>query len=331
VAGAALSALGPGRGELSFSYAALTFTAPEKVRYRHRLEPLELGWVDSGLRRTAHYLNVPSGQYRFHVVAVLDGSAREVATFVDLRLLPRLRERWWFQGLGALALVLAGAAVLWWFQNAKMRRLDERHQLVVAERTRMARELHDTFSQGYTALAVQLEAAARRIASSPEKARQNLDQARMLVRDGLTDARRAVWALRPQPLEGGDLASALSEIAGRLGAEAPVEVRVEGEPRRLAEDLAIALLRIGQEALTNAFKHAQARRIQLTISYGDDQIELRVADDGKGFPGERPPEGHFGLRGIRERVASLGGQLQVKSGIGEGTELSVQVPARWMP
>jgi signal transduction histidine kinase len=210
-----------------------------------------------------------------------------------------------------------------------LRRLDERHQLVVAERTRMARELHDTFSQGYTALAVQLEAATRRLAGSPEKARLNLDQARMLVRDGLTDARRAVWALRPQPLEGGDLASALTEIAGRLGAEAPVEVRVEGEPRRLAEDLEIALLRIGQEALTNAFKHAQAHRIQLTVRYGE-QIELRVADDGRGFAGERPPEGHFGLRGIRERVDALGGQLHVRSGIGEGTELTVQVPARWM-
>jgi signal transduction histidine kinase len=280
------------------------------------------------LRHTAHYLNVPSGQYRFRVAAILDGSAREVSTFVDLRLLPRLRERWWFLALGALALVLAGAGLLWWFQRTKMRRLDERHQLVVAERTRIARELHDTFSQGYTALAVQLEAATRRIASSPEKARQNLDQARMLVRDGLTDARRAVWALRPQPLEGGDLASALTEMAGRLGAEAPVEVRVEGQPRRLAEDLEIALLRIGQEALTNAFKHAQARRIQLTVSYGADQIELRVADDGRGFAGERPPEGHFGLRGIRERVDGLGGQLRVKSGIGEGTELSVLVPAR---
>lgn len=328
LAGGALSALAPGRGELSFSYAALTFTAPEKVRYRHRLEPLEQAWVEGDLRRTAHYLNVPSGNYRFRVAAIVDGSAREVSSFVDVRLLPHLHERWWFRALGALGLVLIGAGLLWWFQRARLRRLDERHQLVVAERTRMARELHDTFSQGYTALAVQLEAATRRIAASPEKAEQNLAQARMLVRDGLTDARRAVWALRPQPLEGGDLASALTEIAGRLAAEAPVEVRVEGEPRRLAEDLEIALLRIGQEALTNAFKHAQAQRIRLTVCYGADQIELRVADDGRGFTGERPPEGHFGLRGIRERVDSLGGHLQVKSGIGAGTELSVQVPAR---
>jgi signal transduction histidine kinase/ligand-binding sensor domain-containing protein len=328
IAGGALSAVAPGRGELSFSYAALTFTSPEKVRYRHRLEPLEQTWVDGDLRRTAHYLNVPSGNYRFRVAAILDGTAREVSTSVDVRLPPRLRERWWFVALNALALAAAGAGLLWWFQRSRLRRLNERHQLVVGERTRMARELHDTFSQGYTALAVQLEAATRRIASSPEKARQNLDQARMLVRDGLTDARRAVWALRPQPLEGGDLASALTEIARRLGAEAPVEVRVEGEPRRLAEDLEIALLRIGQEALTNAFKHAQARRIELTVSYGADQIGLRVADDGRGFAGERPPEGHFGLRGIRERVDGLGGQLRVRSGIGEGTELSVQLPAR---
>ncbi len=329
VEGSAVEHLGPGAGELAFSYAALTFTAPEKVRYRHRLEPLQRSWADGDATRTAHYLNLPPGQYRFRVLADVDGAPQELSATLALVLLPHAYERGWFRILAALVLVGLGAGAIGLVQRVRQRRLSERHELVLGERTRMARELHDTFSQGFTALAVQLEAASRRLATAPEKARENLDEARTLVRNSLTDARRAVWALRPQELEAGDLVDALTEIAGRLGAEAPVEVRIEGARRRLAEDLEIALVRIGQEALTNAFKHARAHRIQLTVIYAAAHVGLRITDDGAGFSGEaRPPDGHFGLRGIRERVEALGGQLTVRSQPGQGTELSVEVPAR---
>jgi signal transduction histidine kinase len=232
------------------------------------------------------------------------------------------------RALAALGLAALGAGLVWVVQRARMRLMDERHQLVVAERTRMARELHDTFSQGFTALAVHLEAATRRLATTPDRARENLEEAKMVVRDSLTDARRAIWALRPESLDRGDLPDALGEMPSRLGAEHPVEIRVDGQRRALSPELELALVRVGQEALTNAFKHAQAGRIELAIGYAPDRVRMTVIDDGRGFDSRAPAaRGHFGLRGIRERVEALGGTLEVRSREGGGTEVSVEVPA----
>jgi signal transduction histidine kinase len=200
---------------------------------------------------------------------------------------------------------------------------------VLSERTRMARELHDTLAQGFAGIAIHLDAAVASLPKGVEDVRAHLTLARTLVRDSLAEARRSVLDLRPQALESGDLATAISEMAGRLAADPPIDVQVTGRARRLPNAVESHLLRIAQEALTNALRHAHAREISLQLHFAHDQVSLRVQDDGQGLDdktGEPASVAHLGLAGIRERVAQMGGHLTLHSRPGCGTEVVVKVP-----
>ena len=202
---------------------------------------------------------------------------------------------------------------------------------VTSERTRLARELHDTLEQGLAGVGLQLEAAAKSFEANPDKARQQVDTARHLIRHSQEEVRRSVWNLRASALENQFLPAALELIARQLTANSTVqaEVRVRGAARRLPEDIENELLRIGQEALTNALKYAQATRIVLELEFQAEHVVLRVADNGQGFdPSQagQPQTGHFGLCGMGERVKRLDGRLAVRSVPGQGTTLEVTVP-----
>ncbi|SEF35939.1 Signal transduction histidine kinase [Amycolatopsis pretoriensis] len=195
---------------------------------------------------------------------------------------------------------------------------------VLDERQRLAREIHDTLAQGLTGIVTQLEAA-----DGPERERR-LARVRELARDSLGEARRAVQALRPEPLDAAQLPEALSELARRVAetSGAAVEVETTGEIRPLLPELEVTLYRVAQEALANAEKHAKASRIGLTLSYADDLVLLDVVDDGVGFrPGDRGDGTGFGLEAMRRRVQRVAGTLTVESTPGDGTAVSAQVPA----
>jgi signal transduction histidine kinase len=195
---------------------------------------------------------------------------------------------------------------------------------VLDERQRMAREIHDTLAQGLTGIVTQLEAA-----DGPDRDRR-LEQVRTLARDSLGEARRAVQALRPEPLTAAQLPEALSELARRITGTSGIAVSVEttGDARPLLPELEVTLYRVAQEALANAEKHAKASRIGLTLSYADDLVLLDVVDDGAGFrPGDRGDGTGFGLDAMRQRVRRVAGTLSVESTPGEGTAVSAQVPA----
>jgi signal transduction histidine kinase len=152
-----------------------------------------------------------------------------------------------------------------------------------------------------------------------------------MVRNSLTEARRSVWDLRPQVLERGDLSSALSEIAKQMttGTRVQAEVKVSGKPLRLSNFVETNLLRIGQESLSNALKHAQASKVVIELIFDRRRARLRVTDDGRGFEPQFPlsaESGHFGLLGIKERVEQIEGQLLIRSNPGQGTEVEVSVP-----
>ncbi len=193
----------------------------------------------------------------------------------------------------------------------------------------MSRELHDTLAQGFAGIAIHLDAAADCLPRGAQELRGHLALARALVRDSLAEARRAVLDLRPRALEQVGLAAALADMAARLGAESTIRVEVSGEPRRLTSTVEGHLLRIAQEAVTNALRHAGAREIRVRLQFGEDRVALRVEDDGRGFPlspAGGPSPGHLGLVGIRERAARMGGRLTLQSREGEGTEVLVEVP-----
>jgi signal transduction histidine kinase len=229
-----------------------------------------------------------------------------------------------------LALVAAGSG-LW--VRATSRRKRQQYQAVLSERTRVARELHDTLEQGLAGIALQLEAVAGSFDASPQTARRSLDVARQMLRYSQEEARRSVMDLRSQALETRDLPGALSDLAHQmtLGTSVGAQVEVDGPVRRLDASEEHHLLRIGLEALTNALKHSGARRITITLRFGADATGLIVQDDGCGLvqtPAVADGEGHFGLMGIRERVDKLGGVLQITGTPGSGTQLSITVPSK---
>jgi signal transduction histidine kinase len=206
-----------------------------------------------------------------------------------------------------------------------------RHAGMLEERQRLARELHDTLAQGLTSVVTQLEAAERLLDSEPDQVRHHLDRARESARSGLSEVRRSVRALRPDLLDGASLVDALDHTCRSWSAETGIlaQLRTAGQPAPLHPETETTLLRTTQEALANAAKHARATRVTVTLSYLGDTVTLDIDDDGVGFadPPRPPRDGGFGLTGMRERVAAVGGELHVESTPGAGTTIAASVPA----
>jgi signal transduction histidine kinase len=195
----------------------------------------------------------------------------------------------------------------------------------------MAREIHDTLAQGFVGIALQLQAVEKAMPNAPDKAEQHLALAKSMVSHSLVEARRTVWDLRAQVLETNDLATALSQTAKQLTEGTPVvtEVRVSGESRRLPSQIENNALRIVQEAMTNAIKHANPKHVLIELDFEPGNLQLKVKDDGRGFDAEgmlATADGHFGLLGIRERVELVGGRLVLSSRPGEGTVVCATIP-----
>jgi signal transduction histidine kinase len=207
----------------------------------------------------------------------------------------------------------------------------ERQAGTLAERQRLARDLHDTLTQGFASVVLLLEAAEESLATGRPVDR-HIEQALRSARDNLAESRRVVWALRPRPLAEQSLPQALQELTGRLGEETGLraETVVTGTARPLPAEVEEALLRIVQEALANVRKHAAASRVTVTLSYLDDLTMLDVHDDGIGFEHAATVAAAgagLGLHAMAERVAALGGSLAVESAPGEGATIAVEVPA----
>jgi ligand-binding sensor domain-containing protein/signal transduction histidine kinase len=312
---------------LEFHYVGLSFRAPENIKYKYKLEGFDKDWVEAENRRVAYYTSIPPGNYRFQVIASNnDGVWNLSGASIDFELKPRIYQAYWFYALCLMAIGLAG----WGLYRLRVKHLEAKFEAVLAERNRMAREIHDTLAQGFAGISVQLEVVAKMMFAMPESAKEHLDQARILVRNSLAEARRSVWALRSSALEDGSLVDALSNIARQLSSETTVQLEVSGTPRKLSYETENHLLRIGQEAVTNAIKHAQASRVNIKLNYNQHFVMLTIQDDGCGFDVQASKEagkrGHFGLVNMQERVAHLKGSLAVNSSLGHGTEIIVQAP-----
>ena len=244
---------------------------------------------------------------------------------------------WWTFGhtlvlMGFIALMAAAAAV--WVRAVvnKHALVRQQYQAILAERSRLARELHDTLEQGLAGIKLQLEAVAGSLDGSPSVARRSLDVAKEMLLYSLNEARRSVMDLRSQALETRDLAGALRDLARQMtqGTALRATVLVVGAVQRLAGSQEHHLLRIGLEALTNAIKYSDAQRVDIELRFGEQTVELAVRDNGRGLVSADgdPRAGHFGLRGIRERVDKMGGTLRFDSQPGRGVEIAVKVPIR---
>lgn len=333
--------LGPGVRGLELGYTALSLTATEKVRFRYQLEGYDPGWVEAGAQRRAFYTNLPPGQYRFRVSACNnDGVWNEAGVSVAFSLRPYFHQTGWFAGLVVLG-VLAGGAGLFWLRQ---RQLQQRFAGVLAERTRIARELHDTCAQALFAIGFELESAHEALPVGPlelDPVRNHLESARSVMRQGLADARALIATLRGRTPErqaaADDVREALAKfIATANTAALDFTLNVDANAAALLpEKTRHELLRICQEAIHNAIKHADASSVIVEVGFDSARpgwVFALVADDGRGFvlPTEGSsaarPESGFGLCGMQERAAHAGGRLEVTSAPGQGTQVRLDVP-----
>jgi signal transduction histidine kinase/ligand-binding sensor domain-containing protein len=315
--------------DVEIDYTALSLVAPEKNRFRVKLEGWDRDWKDAGNQRKAFYGNLPPRSYRFRVMASNNsGVWNEAGDSFDFSIDPTYYQTRWFEAACAAAFL----ALLWGLYRYRLHqiarefnmRLDER----VGERTRLARDLHDTLLQGFQGLMLRLQAIGQSLPEGEikDELERTLDRGDQVV----AESRKAVHDLRLSTVLTNDLARAVKALGDELSSEYAVTFRlvVEGETRELHPIVRDEVYRITSEALRNAFSHARARHIEAEIIYAESLFRLRIRDDGEGIAPavlEDGRPGHYGLAGMRERAAEIGAKLDIWSGAGTGTEIDLSI------
>jgi ligand-binding sensor domain-containing protein/signal transduction histidine kinase len=317
----------PNHAELEIHYTALSYLIPENVQFKYKLEEFDSDWVEAGSRRVAYYTNLPPGNYRFRVKACNnDGIWNEDGASLVFYVQPHFYQTYWFYMLCITTVML----IAWAVYYLRMRQLRTQLAMVLAERNRIAQEIHDTLIQSIVGIQVQLDAVSVMLFNSPKLAKQQLDSLRILVRNSLDEARNSIWNIRNKRTEEIDLAIALSNFAKELtaGKLTRVKFQAHGQYQQLSETVEKDVFRIGQEAITNAVNHAQAEDILIELKFDYQYLWLCVQDNGCGFDteAEYSTNNHFGLLGMKERAHRLGAQLTIRSSLGSGTEVSLVVP-----
>ena len=324
---------------LAFDFVALSLVDPEKNRYRFKLEGWDSDWREAVNEFRVEYTNLPPRQYRFRVIASNNsGVWNETGDTLEFSIAPAYYQTTWFYAL----CVAAFLAMLWGLYRLRLyqvrREFNAQLDGRVDERLRVARVLHDTLLQSFQASLIRMQAARNIFDRRPEKAVQSLDDAITMAAGAVAEGRSAIQDLRFHPASGGDLAQLLTAAGQELAhseeaaGNPPVfRLTVEGERQDLEPLLQDEVYRIARELLRNAFRHAQAGRIEAEIRYESRQLRVHVRDDGKGIDPEvlkaGGRDGHWGLPGMRERADRFGGKLEFWSEAGAGTEAVLTVPA----
>jgi signal transduction histidine kinase/ligand-binding sensor domain-containing protein len=316
---------------VEFQFTAFNLRSSSKVRFRYWLEGFDTTWVDAGSRRSAVYTNLEAGEYRFRVMASDNGVWNSDDTLWSFRIQPVYYQTRAFYAacIAAAGLIIAGT---WWQHVHRVRR---RMLLVVAERSRIARELHDTLLQSLVGCLLQFESISKMLDTSPPSARQQLNLARDQVEQGIGEIRRSIWGLRSPGLDQGDLATAVRSVADRTAksSKIAVDVVIDGDPEACSPDIKQQLLRIVQEALTNATRHSHATRIRAELRSDSHELRIRVSDNGRGFDqkhiASKLADGQadrWGLVTMHERARSIGARLEISSQPGLGTVVDIWAP-----
>jgi len=326
----------------SLAFSALSYFNSASNRYRYRLEGLNETWREVGSNeRLATYTTLPPGTYTFHLQgATSRGPWSEPGVKLEIEILPPMWKTAWFRTVSAALILIA----LYGLYRARLRqvanqfgmRLEER----VAERTRIARELHDTLLQSFHGLILRFQAVQNMLPHRPVQAGQALETAIDRAAQAITEGRDAVQELRSSTTTSNDLVEAITALGEEMTANyvntdsgktpATFRVLVEGTPQHVHPILRDDLYRIAREAVGNAFRHARANVIEVELRYEARMLRLRVRDDGIGMDphvlAQGGREGHWGLAGMRERTKIIGGQLEVWSELRAGTEIEVKIP-----
>ena len=323
---------------IRFDYAALSLSIPERVRFRYRLDGLDSKWREVGSIRQAVYDNLGPGKYTFRVIACNnDGVWNMTGATMAFTILPA----WYQTSSFRIGCIGAFLLLMWALYHLRLQGLQRQFNMTlearVSERTRIARELHDTLLQSFQGLMLRFQTVDEMLPARPMDAKKALECALNRGDQAISEGRDAITDIRASALANQDLAKSITALMTNFGEElsegkrasVPFQVLVEGTPRIVRTSIQSDIYRIAQESLGNAFRHAQAQHIETEITYGES-LRLRFRDDGKGIDqsviehGGRP--GHWGLPGIRERAKQIGAQLEIWSELGAGTEIELSVP-----
>ena len=324
--------------DLSIRYTALSLVAPEKIRFRFKLDGQDADWREVINNRHVQYSNLAPGNYHFQVTAANNsGIWNQQGASFDFSIAPVYWQTSWFLVFCVAALI----ALLWILYRLRLLQLTRRFErdldTRVAERTRIARELHDTLLQSFHGLMLRFQTVWGLLPERPAEAKDMLGSAIDQAAEAITQGRETVQGLRASAQESNDLASAIRTLGDEIAASetatrsADFRVNVEGTARPMHPIVRDEIYRIASEALRNAFRHSRGTQIEVEIRYDEQQLRLRVRDDGRGIDekvlADQGREGHFGLRGMRERAALIGAKLTLWSALDAGTELDLSVPA----
>ena len=324
-----------GTANVQIGYAAVSLLRPDSIRFRYRLQGVDDDWHDAGTLTSVSYRSLSPGACRFEVDASdANGIWSGKAATTEFTMLPAYYQTTWFRGLFALLLL----ALAWAAYQLRIRRLHRQFELTlearVAERTRIARDLHDTLLQSFHGLLLRFQTAFNLLPDRPAESKQVLASAIDQAAEAITEGRDTVQGLRASATETNDLADSLralaEDLANEEGNDASLHMEVQGTPRALHPIVRDEVFRIAGEALRNAFHHAVAKQIEVELRYDVGELRVRVRDDGNGIDPQvlraEGREGHFGLGGMRERAKLAGGTLTVWSGLDAGTEVELSIP-----
>ena len=317
--------------DLEIDYTVLSLVAPEKNRFRYKLEGYDGDWIDAGNRRQAFYTNLSPSDYRFRVAASNNsGVWNEAGASFDFSIAPAYYQTTWFRALCAAAFLGLFWALYRYRLHEIAREFNARLEERVNERTRIAGELHDTLLQSFHGLMFRFQAARNIVLRRPDEAVQALDAALERTEQAIAEGRNAIQGLRSSTTVSNELAQAVTALGEELASDsARFHVVVQGPPQDLHPILRDEVYAITREAVRNAFRHAQARHIEVEITYNESSFQLRIRDDGKGMDAGIVAEGragHYGVPGMRERAKRIGGKLDVWTGTGTGTEIELSIP-----
>ena len=312
---------------LEIRFTALEFSSPQKLRFRYRMAGLESDWTSDSGSRTARYSHLPPGRYMFQVVAAIADGPWSRAETLSVEQQPQFYQTRWF----ALLVGLAGLLTVVLISRWQMHLFRQRYFAVSAERNRIAAEWHDTLLAGFSAISLQLEAAMFEPGQTSARVRDILDVTRKMVQHYRAEARRVIWDLREGSADPMSLQKAVNEALRQAaeGREVACEVNVSGIEMDVPKELEHNLLRVCQEAVSNAVRHGSPKNVRVDLRYGETDLTMRVEDDGAGFA---PAEirglrnGHFGLTIMQERMQRFGGTLALDSEPGKGTVIEAAVP-----
>jgi signal transduction histidine kinase len=326
--------------DLEIDYTALSLVAPEKMRFRVKLEGRDPDWKDVGNERKAFYNDLPPRNYRFRVMASNNsGVWNEAGDSFDFSIAPAYYQTAWFQASWAAAFL----GLLWATYRYRLHRIAQefnaRLEERVNERTRIARELHDTMLQSFQGVVFRFQSVRNMLPWRPDEAIQALDSALERTDQAIAEGRDAIQGLRSSTVVTNELAQAVTALGNEMSHELAYQdsaansprfhVVVEGPPQDLHPILRDEIYAIAREAVRNAFRHAQARNIEAQITYNGSSFQLRIRDDGNGIDPGIVAEGracHYGVPGMRERARRVGGKLDVWTGTGAGTEVELSIP-----